>query len=220
MKITGIFSIQLIILLSIFYPSFSQQQNYYIDDEGVIRERLNDSEIHGFGINYTLPFAHAFRSASKMGIDPYKEMDNDIYHFTRLGFDLFRVHVWDTEISDSLGNLIENEHLKAFDYLLMKLNERGFRYIITPIAFWGGGWPEPDQFTPGFSHKYGKNACLTNPDAIKAQEEYLYQFMNHKNSLTGVYIPNSVSTLYQPPPILHALFNTGVYVSYRAEFHD
>lgn len=72
----------------------------------------------------------------KMGIDPKEAMQNDVYHFARLGFDLYRVHVWDTEISDSLGNLIQNEHLDAFDYLLWLLKDKGFNAIITPIAFW------------------------------------------------------------------------------------
>jgi len=58
--------------------------------------------------------------------------------------------------------------------------------VITPIAFWGNGWPEPDFATPGFAHKYGKAACLTHPDAIRAQENYLYQFLNHVNPYTGI----------------------------------
>ena len=64
-------------------------------------------------------------------------IDNDVYHFTRLGFDLYRVHVWDTQISDDNGNLIENEYLDEFDYLLQKLKQHNINYVITPIAFWG-----------------------------------------------------------------------------------
>lgn len=86
-----------------------------------------------------------------MGKDPKKIIDNDVYHFSRLGFDLYRVHVWDTEISDTLGNLIENEQLDTFDYLLKKLKEKNIKFVITPIAFWGNGWPEPDEDTPGIS---------------------------------------------------------------------
>jgi hypothetical protein len=29
--------------------------------------------------------------------------------------------VWDTKITDSLGNLLENKHLRLFDYLISKL---------------------------------------------------------------------------------------------------
>ncbi len=151
-----------------------------------MRWEATQEEVHGFGVNYTVPFAHAFRSAKRTGVDPKKAIDNDVYHFSRLGFDLYRLHVWDTEISDTIGNLLENEQLDTFDYLLKKLKEKNINFVITPIAFWGNGWPEPDEDTPGFSHKYGKGNCLTNPQAIKAQENYLYQFLNHVNPYTGV----------------------------------
>ena len=191
MKILKFFRIILIsFVFIVFQNSYSQSKNakneVYVDNDGVMRYENTNKEIKGFGINYTVPFAHAYRAAKRMNIDPYKAIDNDVYHFSRLGFDLYRVHVWDTEISDTLGNLIENEHLKLFDYLLKKLQEKDINYIITPIAFWGNGWPEPDEATPGFSHKYGKEDCLTDPEAIKAQQNYLYQFLNHVNSYTGI----------------------------------
>lgn len=190
-----------IILICLFIPTNlrgqnnSSKGNVYVDDNGVMRWEKNHSEVQGFGVNYTVPFAHAYRSAKRMGIDPKEAIDNDVYHFSRLGFDLFRVHVWDTEISDSLGNLIDNEHLKLFDYLLKKLKEKNINYVITPIAFWGNGWPEPNEDTPGFSNKYGKEGCLTNPEAIKAQENYLYQFLNHVNSYTGLAYKNDPSLI-------------------------
>ncbi|MDZ4679673.1 MAG: hypothetical protein SH848_11535 [Saprospiraceae bacterium] len=123
----------------------SVKRNVLVNDNGVMRWGDTKQEIQGFGVNYTVPFAHAYRSAKKLGIDPLKAIDEDVYHFSRLGFDLYRVHVWDTEISDTLGNLLYNENLHAFDYLLKKLGERNINYVITPIAFWGNGWPEPDD---------------------------------------------------------------------------
>lgn len=168
-------------------PAQSQQiGGVYVDDNGLMRWGHNDTEVQGFGVNYTVPFAHAYRTAGKLGVDLKKAIDNDVYHFSRLGFDLFRIHVWDTEISDAEGNLIENEHLELFDYLLKKLKDRNINFVITPIAFWGNGWPEPDEETSGFSNKFGKEKSLTNPEAIKAQENYLSQFLDHVNPYTGV----------------------------------
>jgi hypothetical protein len=168
-------------------PAQSQQiGDVYVDDNGLMRWGHNDTEVQGFGVNYTVPFAHAYRTAGKLGVDLKKAIDNDVYHFSRLGFDLFRIHVWDTEISDAEGNLIENEHLELFDYLLKKLKDRNINFVITPIAFWGNGWPEPDEETSGFSNKFGKEKSLTNPEAIKAQENYLSQFLDHVNPYTGV----------------------------------
>lgn len=161
-----------------------RKNDVFVDKEGVMRWGDTKKEVYGFGINYTTPFAHAYRSAQKLNVDVKKAMDDDIYHFARLGFDAFRVHVWDTEISDSLGNLLENEHLQAFDYMLFRMKERGIKLFLTPIAFWGNGYPERDEKTPGFASKYGKDACLTDPGAIKAQENYLAQFVRHVNPYT------------------------------------
>lgn len=168
----------------------SNKGNVIVDKNGVMRWENAKEEVQGFGVNYTVPFAHAYRTAKRMGIDPKQAIDNDVYHFTRLGFDLYRIHVWDTQISDAKGNLLENEYLDTFDYLLNKLKQHNINYVITPIAFWGDGWPEPDTATPGFSYKFGKDASLTDPDAIKAQHNYLYQFLNHVNPYTGVAYKN------------------------------
>ncbi len=166
-----------------------------VDGQGVMRwgtagGHAPGSEVQGFGVNYTAPFAHAYRMAKQQGVSLEKAIDDDVYHFARLGFDSYRVHVWDTEISDTLGNLLANEHLKLFDYMLKQMKSRGMKFVLTPIAYWGNGYPEPDEKTPGFSAKYGKDACLTNPEAINAQENYLYQFLNHVNPYTGVAYKN------------------------------
>ena len=128
----------------------------FVDKNGVMRWSNTRSEVQGFGINYTVPFAHAYRSGKKLRVSHKEEIDKDVYHFARLGFDAYRVHVWDTEISDTVGNLLHNEHLQLFDYMLKRMKDRGMKFILTPIAFWGNGWPEPNEETPGFSHKYGK----------------------------------------------------------------
>ncbi|MDX1942912.1 MAG: hypothetical protein SFU99_20280, partial [Saprospiraceae bacterium] len=80
-------------------------------------------------VNCTTPFAHAYRSVIDLKINPLEAIDQDVYHFARLGFDLYHVHIWDTEIIDTLGNLIFNEHLNAFDYLLKKLSKRNINSI-------------------------------------------------------------------------------------------
>src|SRR5690606_3113862 len=177
----------IILLTSVALTQLVAQRagNVYVDSKGTMRWQGTREEVKGFGVNYTAPFAHAYRSAKRLGVPLREAIDADIYHFARLGFDAYRVHVWDTEISDTLGNLLENEHLDLFDYMLSKMKARGIKFILTPIAYWGNGWPEPDEDTPGFSRKYGKDACLTDEGAIKAQENYLYQFLNHVNPYTG-----------------------------------
>ncbi len=176
------------IFLSLFLPKSNGQvstDQVYVDENGVMRWTANQAELHGFGVNYTLPFAHEYRMAKRAGISPEDAIRQDVYHMARLDLDLYRVHVWDTEISDTLGNLLGNDHLRLFDFAVSEMKKRGIRFIITPIAYWGNGWPERDELTPGFSAKYGKADCLTNEDAIKAQANYLSQFLTHINSYTG-----------------------------------
>jgi hypothetical protein len=168
----------------------AKSSDVYVDKNGVIRWSKDNAEVQGFGVNYTGPFAHGYSTAKKLGVNLEKAIADDVYHFSRLGLDLYRVHIWDCEISDTLGNLLINEHTKLFDFMIMKMKERGMKFVLTPIAYWGNGWPSPDEKTPGFSTKYGKDACLTNEGAIKAQENYLAQFLNHVNEYTGIAYKN------------------------------
>ncbi len=156
----------------------------YVDKQGVLRWTKNNTEASFFGVNYTTPFAHAYRAHKALNADLEKAIQQDVYHLARLGLDAFRVHVWDTEISDTTGNLMENDHLRLFDFLLAELKKRNIKTIITPIAFWGNGYPERDEMTPGFSRKFGRGRLTTNDTAIKAQENYLRQFFKHVNPYT------------------------------------
>lgn len=156
----------------------------YVDNRGVLRWQDSKKEAAFFGVNYTVPFAYGYRSINRLGIDIKKEIDRDVYHFARLGLDAFRVHVWDTEITDSSGNLLSNEHLDLYDYLLYKLEERNIKILLTPLAFWGNGYPEKDENTGSFSSIYNKQQVLINANAIKAQENYLRQILSHVNPYT------------------------------------
>jgi hypothetical protein len=173
------------IVLCMLMHAFAQQPGpVYVDKQGVLRWTKGRAEASFFGVNYTVPFAYGYRSHKALGVDPEKAIDADVYHIQRLGLNAFRVHVWDVEISDSLGNLLENEHLRLFDYLVARLKERNIKILITPIAFWGNGYPEPDTKTPGFASVYGKGPSVVLEAAIRAQENYLKQFFAHVNPYT------------------------------------
>lgn len=174
----------------------SKDNLVYVDKHGVLRWTKNNQEASFFGVNYTVPFAYSYRAHKVLGVDIEKAIQQDVYAFARLGLDAFRVHLWDTEISDTLGNLLENDHLRLFDFLLAELEKRDIKIIITPIAFWGNGYPERDENTPGFSRKYGKGRATSNDLAIVAQENYLKQFFSHVNpytKLTYVKDPNVIA---------------------------
>lgn len=138
-----------------------------------------------FGVNYTLPFAHAYRAMGYLGIDRKAAIDKDVYHFARLGFNAYRIHIWDVEITDGQGNLIENEHLELLDYLIARLKERDIRIVITAQTNFGNGYPERNQPTGGFSLNYDKCNVHADPEAIAAQERYIASLVKHVNPYTG-----------------------------------
>ena len=155
----------------------------YVDAQGVLRWQQNKREVALFGVNYTAPFAYAYRAGQAVGADAEKAIAQDVYHLSRLGLDAFRVHVWDVEITDTLGNLQQNEHLRLLDYLVDQLKQRGIKVVLTPIAYWNNGYPEHDTGT-GFSSIFSKSEAYTNPRAVRAQANYLTQFLNHRNPYT------------------------------------
>src|ERR1043165_1065479 len=107
-------AIQLFILVAASKTLFSQNL-VFVDKQGVLRYTKDKSEASFFGVNYTVPFAYGYRSHKALGVDIEKAIDADVHHMARLGLDAFRVHVWDVEITDSTGRLLENEQLRLFD---------------------------------------------------------------------------------------------------------
>ena len=157
----------------------------YVDKQGVMRDAASREEVAFYGVNYTLPFAHAYRAVKALGIEPKDAIDRDVYHIARLGLNAYRIHIWDVEITDAHGNLIENEHLDLLDYLISRLEERGISVILTAQTNFGNGYPERNQPTGGYSYNYEKCRMHDTEECIKAQEHYAESLVQHKNPYTG-----------------------------------
>ncbi len=157
----------------------------YVDNHGRMRETSTGNEVRYYGVNYTLPFAHAYRAMNKLGVNHKDAIDRDVYHISRMGANAFRLHLWDVELTDSIGNLLDNEHLDLLDYLIESLEKRGIDIILTAQTNFGNGYPERDEPAGGFSYLYDKCEMHSNPDAIEAQKKYLAALANHKNKYTG-----------------------------------
>ena len=158
----------------------------HVDNEGRMRRADTGGEVRYYGTNYTLPFAHAYRAIDRLGISHKEAIDRDVYHMARLGLNAFRVHLWDVEISDSIGNLLDNRHLDLLDYLISKLEQRGISVILTAQTNFGNGYPERDIDTGAYTYDYAKCDIHANPDAIKAQQRYARQLAAHMNPYTGL----------------------------------
>ncbi len=168
-----------------FLPLLGSAQSFTVDKNGVLRETATRREVAYFGVNYTAPFAHAYRQLHRLGADIKQTIDKDTYHMARMGVSAYRIHVWDYEITDGAGNLLSNEHLDLFDYLIAKLEERGIHVILTMIMGGNNGYPEPGEDLPGFSGKWNKPLATSNPEAFVIEENYIRCFLNHHNPYTG-----------------------------------
>ena len=158
----------------------------YVDNKGIMRWSDTRKEASFYGVNYSIPFAHGYRAINYTCQDHKKAMDKDVYHFSRLGFNAYRIHVWDKEISDKEGNLIKNDHLDYFDYLIAKLKERNIKIVLTVMRMKDNGHPEADVWYGGFTDYWEKCIGHIDPEAITSQVNFTKQFIMHVNPYTGV----------------------------------
>jgi len=147
-----------------------------MDSKGVLRWQDDNKEVDLFGENYYPPFGIDYASLKAVGANPEKVIREDLTHFVRLGYDTLRLHVFDRQISDDQGHLLENEHLRLLDYLIDEAKKRGIYTVLTAIAW----WPAPGK-SEGFSNYYTKQQMITNPKAVDAECTYLREFLMHKN---------------------------------------
>lgn len=157
----------------------------HVDSTGVMRDSATGEEVSYYGVNYTVPFAHAYRALGYLGVDRKEAIEKDVYHMARLGFNAFRIHVWDVEISDAEGNLIANEHLDLLDFLIARCEERGIDIVLTAQTNFGNGYPERNIDTGAFTYHYEKCRIHDTEEAIQKQERYIHQFVTHRNPYTG-----------------------------------
>ena len=171
----------------------------YLDSAGVVRWRDDRQEVTLFGSNYVVHTASDYRAAGYVHADRKRMIDEDVAQFARMGWDGLRLTFWgDWESSDSVGNLIANDHLDLLDYLIARARERGIYMLFSPIQLYGSNWPDALQDTtePGFGRRFGKGRMGTDSAAIAAQVNYLRQILVHVNPYTGVALKDEPAILF------------------------
>ncbi len=172
---------------------FRVQEQRLIDAEG--------REVRLWGVNYYLPFSHNYINVRDRGADHLAAIDRDIRDFRLLGVQLVRMHVFDREISDMYGNLVENDHLRVFDYLINQLQANGIYLMITTMAWWNtvenqslldkryAFWEAGQSPAFGFANFCPKHALIWHPQALDCEERYLRGLFTHQNCFSGLRLP-------------------------------
>ena len=171
-----------------FKPPFAVKNAVIVDQDG--------RKVKLWGVNYHAPFNHNFINIRQTGVDPKTAIDTDIAHFKLMGLDFIRVHLYDREITDNQGELIDNDHLKAFDYMVEQAYRNGIFLMLTPTVWWntvenekrmseGYAYWDISQ-TPdfGFSNYFAKDAILWHPEAVACQQRYLRGLFGHVNAFS------------------------------------
>lgn len=166
------------------------------NENGIISDARN-RPVRLWGMNWHLPFNHNYVNLKESGRDPMKSIDRDIADFERLGVQLVRIHVYDREICDREGHIVENEQLRILDRLTAKLAEKNILLMLTPVTWWNtvvnqaaqeqmyAFWYAGSSDAFGFSNFYSKDALLWHPDALQAQKTYFHEFFTRTNTCTG-----------------------------------
>ncbi len=165
--------------------------------DGVITDK-NGHPVRLFGVNYYMPFNHNYVNIHEIGRDPFRAIDRDLHDLRTLGVDFLRLHLFDREISDMDGTLIENEHLRLLDYLIDRAAQMGFFMMITGMAWWNSVevqtrvteryayWTIGDNQAFGFSNFLPKYCMIWHEELMQAQERYLDGLFSHKNAFSGL----------------------------------
>ncbi len=138
-------------------------------------------EVALWGVNYYPQSWHQYENMKRLGVDMKATIRQDLDHLQMMGVEIIRIHVFDREITDGQGNLVDNEHLDLLDYLVSECSRRGIYMMFTPIAWWGG----PNERADSFSANTSKPGMMFVPEAKRAAANYLRQFLNHINRYTG-----------------------------------
>ncbi len=184
--------------------------------DGVL-EYENGGETVLWGTNYYPQSWGQYYSLRERNVDFYKAVDQDLEDIAPKSLaapgcdgndprrmNIIRIHVFDTEISDSKGNLVRNDHLDILDYLAAQCIEHGLYLWLTPIAWWGS----PVARSDAFSKKIPMPAMTLLSETRPIQINYLRQFLTHQNPYTKRRLVD------EPCLVLFEIMNETLYWNY------
>ena len=136
-------------------------------------------EVALWGTNIYPQSWEEYENIKKLGLDHKKVTDEDFQHLKKMGVNVIRMHIFEKEIADEEGNLVENAHLDILDYVIYKCQQERMYLFLTPIAWWGS----PDRI-PCFSD-IPKQNMMVDKEVVEKTKHYLKQFLTHRNPYIG-----------------------------------
>lgn len=165
-------------------------------EQGVIRDQ-NGAKVKLWGVNYHAPFNHNYYNIAEIGKNHCAAIDEDIRHFKLMGVELVRMHLYEREITDRQGHVVENHNMKVFDYLIDQCAKNDIFIMLSPTAWWNtvknqiqqeahyAYWYTEEQDDFGFSNFHSCDSMLWDPEAILCQQTYLEGLLSRRNSVSG-----------------------------------
>lgn len=137
-------------------------------------------EVNLFGTNYHPMSWHQYTNMKTLGADFLESIKQDVSDMKACGVQIVRVHVFESEICDTNGNILENEHLYIFDMLVDELNRQGIYLYLTPL----GWWESPHSLPDAYSRQVSKMGMMYVEEALGASENFIAQLLTRINPRT------------------------------------
>ncbi len=172
-----------------FKTPFRVNDGIIVDAEG--------RKVKLWGVNYYAPFNHNFYNIEELGKDHSVAIDEDIRHFKLMGVDLVRMHLYEREITDRNGNIVENKNMAVLDYLIDQCEKNDIYLMICPTVWWNtvnnqimqerfyAYWWIDAQEAFGFTNFYSCDAMLWDPEAIACQKRYFEGLLSRPSTVSG-----------------------------------
>jgi hypothetical protein len=170
------------------------EKPFHVKD-GIIFDNTG-KEVRLWGVNYYTPFHHNYYNLLEMGVNHCKAIDRDLEDLKKMGVDFMRLHLIDRDITDRDGNIVENDHIRVFDYLVERLFQEHIFLMITPVAWWNSTaneynaahnyarWQVGENQAFGFSNFYEKHCLIWHEEALNVQERYFRALFSRKNQFS------------------------------------
>ncbi len=137
-------------------------------------------EVSLFGTGYYPMSWQQYVNMASRGADFRQAIKKDVSDMKACGVQIVRAHVFESEICDANGNLVENLHLDIFDMLVDELNRQGIYLFLTVLTWWDSPNALPDAYTRHLS----KMGMMYVEEALVASENFIDQFLRHPNPYT------------------------------------